>query len=73
MWRWVLMILGEKGSGYQPPRKTRLLSPAYCASHPRDRAQAFQVSRQCVRLWKEGWFQDQEQPSGVTTLRNPKV
>ncbi|KFM24921.1 NPL4-like protein 2 [Auxenochlorella protothecoides] len=34
--------------------------------------EAFQVSRQCVKLWKEGWFQDQTEPSGVTTLRNPK-
>lgn len=26
-----------------------------------------------MKLWKEGWFQDQTEPSGVTTLRNPKV
>lgn len=35
--------------------------------------EAFQVSDQCVRLWKEGWFQQQDEPSGLSTLRNPKV
>ena len=32
-----------------------------------------QVSDQAVRLWQEGWFQMGAEPSGVSTLRNPKV
>ncbi len=36
-------------------------------------AQAFQVSDQAVRLWKEGWFQPQEALCGESKLRNPKV
>lgn len=36
-------------------------------------AQAFQVSDQAVRLLQDGWFQPQEQPSGESKLRNPKV
>ncbi len=32
-----------------------------------------QVSDQAVRLWQEGWFQTGAEPSGVSTLRNPKV
>ncbi len=35
--------------------------------------QVFQVSDQCVKLWREGWFQAQEEPAGTSTLRNPKV
>ena len=35
--------------------------------------QAFQVSAQCVKLWREGWFQEGAEPSGVSTMRNPKV
>jgi hypothetical protein len=35
--------------------------------------QAFQVSDQCVKLVREGWFQPQAEPSGVSTMRNPKV
>lgn len=35
--------------------------------------QAFQVSDQVVRLLRDGWFQPQEQPSGESKLRNPKV
>lgn len=35
--------------------------------------QAFQVSDQAVRLVRDGWFQPQEQPSGESKLRNPKV
>lgn len=31
--------------------------------------EAFQVSKQAVKLFKEGWFQRQEQPSGVSKLR----
>ncbi|PRW57867.1 NPL4 1 [Chlorella sorokiniana] len=34
--------------------------------------EVFQVSDQCVRLWKEGWFQQQGEPGGTSTLRNPK-
>ena len=26
-----------------------------------------------MRLWQEGWFQSSAEPSGVSTLRNPKV
>lgn len=26
-----------------------------------------------MRLWQEGWFQEQAEPSGVLPLRNPKV
>lgn len=35
--------------------------------------QVFQVSDQCVKLWKEGWFQadEGEEPSGTSRLRNP--
>ena len=36
-------------------------------------SQAFQVSDQAVRLWKEGWFQPQEALCGESKLRNPKV
>lgn len=35
--------------------------------------QVFQVSAQCVKLWKDGWFQQQGEPGGTSTLRNPKV
>ena len=35
--------------------------------------QAFQVSDQAVRLARDGWFQPQEEPSGESKLRNPKV
>ena len=35
------------------------------------RVQAFAVSDQAVRLVKQGWFQEQAEPSGVSTLRNP--
>ena len=35
--------------------------------------QAFQVSDQAVRLVCDDWFQPQEQPSGESKLRNPKV
>ncbi|KAL4446805.1 hypothetical protein ABPG77_008049 [Micractinium sp. CCAP 211/92] len=34
--------------------------------------EVFQVSDQCVKLWREGWFQAQEEPAGTSTLRNPK-
>lgn len=34
--------------------------------------EAFQVSRQAVKLYKEGWFQQQPEPSGSSKLRNPK-
>ena len=34
--------------------------------------QAFQVSEQCVRLWREGWFQPEAKPSGSSVLRNPR-
>ena len=26
-----------------------------------------------MRLWREGWFQEQAEPGGVLPLRNPKV
>lgn len=32
-----------------------------------------QVSDKCVKLVKEGWFDQQKEPSGVSTLTNPKV
>jgi hypothetical protein len=35
--------------------------------------EVFQVSDQCVQLWKQGWFQQQEEPGGTSTLRNPQV
>ena len=36
--------------------------------------QVFQVSDQCVKLWRDGWFQEQQgEPSGASQLRNPKV
>ena len=35
--------------------------------------QAFQVSDQAVKLWKEGWFQPQDAHCGESKLRNPKV
>ncbi len=31
------------------------------------------MSDQAVRLWQEGWFQSSAEPSGVSTLRDPKV
>ncbi|KAL4856070.1 NPL4-like protein 1 [Chlorella vulgaris] len=34
--------------------------------------EVFQVSDQCVQLWKQGWFQQQEEPGGTSTLRNPQ-
>lgn len=37
--------------------------------------EAFQVSEQCVKLWKEGWFQGVDpaaEPSGTIQVRNPK-
>lgn len=40
--------------------------------HPEVHFEAFQVSDQCVKLWKEGWFQEQSEPSGVTVMRDPK-
>ncbi len=40
---------------------------------PPDAPQVFQVSAQCVKLWKEGWFQQQGEPGGTSTLRNPKA
>lgn len=33
--------------------------------------EAFQVSKQCVKLYKDGWFQCQAEPEGVTKLRDP--
>lgn len=36
--------------------------------------EAFQLSDQAVRLWKDGWFQPHEKPTaGSCTLRNPQV
>ena len=32
-----------------------------------------QVSDQCVKLVKAGWFDQQKEPSGVSTLTDPKV
>ncbi len=32
-----------------------------------------QVSDQCVKLVKAGWFDIQKEPSGVSTLTNPNV
>eukprot|EP00803_Ostreobium_quekettii_P001724 evm.model.scf_441EXC.17 EVM.evm.TU.scf_441EXC.17 scf_441EXC:83479-85016(-) len=35
--------------------------------------EAYQCSQQCVKLWKEGWFaQDQEEHCGVMKMRNPR-
>ncbi|PSC72970.1 NPL4 1 [Micractinium conductrix] len=35
--------------------------------------EVFQVSDQCVKLWRDGWFQEQQgEPSGASQLRNPK-
>uniref|UniRef100_A0A7S0S117 MPN domain-containing protein n=1 Tax=Chlamydomonas leiostraca TaxID=1034604 RepID=A0A7S0S117_9CHLO len=34
--------------------------------------EAFQCSRQCVQLAKDGWLQAGDPPSGVTAMRNPK-
>ena len=34
---------------------------------------SMQVSKQCVKLVKEGWFDLQKEASGVSTLTNPKV
>lgn len=34
---------------------------------------ALQVSDQCVKLYKEGWFRSQPEPSGILTLVDPRV
>ncbi|KAL3153175.1 hypothetical protein ABBQ38_011927 [Trebouxia sp. C0009 RCD-2024] len=34
--------------------------------------EAFQVSDQCARMVKAGWFDQQKEPSGVSTLTDPK-
>lgn len=34
--------------------------------------EAFQVSDQCVKLVNDGWFDQQKDPSGVSTLTDPK-
>ena len=41
---------------------------------PEVHLEAFQVSAQCVKLWKEGWFQldATAPPSNMITVRNPK-
>lgn len=31
--------------------------------------EAFQVSKQCVQLWKDGWFGGDDVHTGVSTLR----
>ncbi|KAK9858448.1 hypothetical protein WJX84_010645 [Apatococcus fuscideae] len=33
--------------------------------------EAFQVSDQCVQLYKDGWFEDSPEPKGVSRLHNP--
>lgn len=48
-------------------------SPSLCPFRSPSMTQAFQVSRQCVKLWRAGWFQEQAEPSGLSTLRDPKV
>ncbi|GAB4815563.1 hypothetical protein N2152v2_002609 [Parachlorella kessleri] len=40
--------------------------------HPEVHFEAFQVSDQCVKLNREGWFQPQAEPSGVSMMSNPK-
>ena len=42
-------------------------------SSNRDGYGCMQVSDQCVRLVKAGWFDQQQEPSGVSTLTDPKV
>lgn len=39
---------------------------------PEVHVEAFQVSKQCVKLYQQGWVQDQAEPTGTTLLRNPK-
>lgn len=41
---------------------------------PEVHLEAFQVSAQCVKLWKEGWFQldTTAPPSNIIKVRNPK-
>jgi len=39
---------------------------------PEVHVEAFQVSQQCVKLYQNGWVQDQAEPTGTTLLRNPK-
>lgn len=34
---------------------------------------SLQVSDQCARMVKAGWFDQQKEPSGVSTLTDPKV
>ena len=57
----------------QPSSFSGHRSLATAAPHPTPMPQVFQVSAQCVRLWKEGWFQQQQEPGGTSTLRNPKA
>lgn len=57
-----------------PARYSFLFLNALCARFlPPLALQVFQVSDQCVKLWREGWFQAQAEPAGTSTLRNPKV
>lgn len=39
---------------------------------PEVHVEAFQVSQQCVKLYQQGWVQDQTEPTGTTLLRNPR-
>lgn len=34
--------------------------------------QVFQCSEQTVQLHKDGWFVPEEEPSGISKMRNPK-
>lgn len=34
--------------------------------------QAFQCSEQAVKLYKDGWFCAETEPSGVSKMKNPK-
>ncbi len=63
-----------------PEAKKLLLRPcavlyrAFCSQQlVSDGLCCLQVSDQCVKLVKAGWFDVQKEPSGVSTLTNPNV
>ena len=45
----------------------------YQVLYPGINFSALQVSDQCVKLHKEGWFKSQAEASGVITLVDPRV
>lgn len=52
---------------------TRPLLTHICTNtHSLTLLQAFQCSEQAVQLYKDGWFAPEEEPSGVSKMRNPK-